>query len=51
MRDQVLVGFDSHFLLLRDQETYKRRFREIQGKKSNPNFIFCDFDFEGKALT
>ena len=39
-RDQVFGGNLSHFLLLRDQATYKRRFEEIQGKKSNPNFIF-----------
>ena len=28
----------SHFLLLRDQATYKRRFEEIQGMNTNPNF-------------
>ena len=28
----------SHFLLLRDQAAYKRRFEEIQGMKTNPNF-------------
>ena len=38
--DQVFGGNTSHFLLLRDQATYKRRFEEVQGKKSNPNFIF-----------
>ena len=26
----VLVGFASHFFLLRDQATYKRRFEEIR---------------------
>ena len=39
-KDQVFGGNLSHFFLLRDQATYKRRFEEIQGKKSNPNFIF-----------
>ena len=32
-RGQVFGGNLSHFLLLRDQTTYKRRFEEIQGKK------------------
>ena len=36
--DQVLGGISSHFLLLRDQTTYKRRFEEIQGMNTNPNF-------------
>ena len=44
-RDQVLVGFAPHFLLLRDQATYTKRFIEIQGNKSNPNFIPFDLDF------
>ena len=39
-KDQVLFGFLSHFLPLRDQATYKKRFEDIQGKKLNPNFIF-----------
>ena len=47
-RDQVLVGFAPYLLLLRDQATYKRRFVEIQGNKSNPNFIPFDLDF-GKS--
>ena len=47
-RYQVLVGFVPHFLLLRDQATYKRRFEEIQGNKSNPNFILFDLDFGEK---
>ena len=47
-RDQVLVGFAPHFLLLRDQATYKRRFEEIQGNKSNPNFILFYLDFGEK---
>ena len=35
------VGFASHFLLLRDQTPYKKRFEEVQGKKNqNPNLIF-----------
>ena len=38
--DKVFGGNISNFLLLRDQATYKRRFEEVQGKKSNPNFIF-----------
>ena len=36
-RDQVLVGFAPHFLLLRDQATYKRRFEEIQGAGEDNN--------------
>ena len=36
-------GIVSHFLLLRDQATYKRRFEEIESKKSNPSFLLCDF--------
>ena len=44
-------GIVSHFLLLRDQATYKRRFEEIESKKSNPNFPLCDFCFGEKALT
>ena len=39
-KDQVFGGSLSHSLLLRGQATYKRRFEEIQGKKSIPNFIF-----------
>ena len=39
-RDQVLVGFAPHFLLLRDQTTWKRRFEEAKVRKSNPNLIF-----------
>ena len=42
-KDQALGGIVSHFLLLRDQATYKRRFEEIDGKKSNPSFPLCDF--------
>ena len=40
VRDQVLDGFASHFLLLRDQATYKKRFEEAKLRKSNPNLIF-----------
>ena len=48
-RDQVLVRwFALHFLLLRDQATYKRRFEEIQGNKSNPNFIIFYLDLGEK---
>ena len=50
-RDQVLVGFAPHFLLLRDLTTWKRRFEEAKIRKSNPNLIFCDFRFGEKALT
>ena len=39
-RDQVLVGFAPHFLLLIDQTTWKRRFEEDKVRKSNPNLIF-----------
>ena len=42
-KDQDLGGIVSHFLLLSDQATYKRRFEEIEGKKSNPSFPLCDF--------
>ena len=42
-RDQALGEIVSHFLLLRDQATYERRFEEIKGKKSNPSFSRCDF--------
>ena len=45
-----MVGIVFHFLLLRDQATYKRRFEEIEGKKSNPSFPLCDFLFGEKAL-
>ena len=48
-RDQVLVGFAPHFLLLRDQTTWKRRFEEAKVRKSNPNLIlFVIFDL-GKS--
>ena len=47
-RYQVFVGFAPDFLLLRDHATYKRRFVEIQGNKSNPNFIPFDLDFGKK---
>ena len=49
-KDQVLGGVSSYFLLRRDQAIYKRRFEEIQVRKQNLNFIFCDFDFGGIAL-
>ena len=42
-KDQVLGGISSHFLLLRDQATYKRKFEKIEGKKSNPSFPIYDF--------
>ena len=41
--DQVLVRFLPIFLLLRDQATYKRIFKDIEGKKSNRRFLLCDF--------
>ena len=50
-RDQVLVGFAPHFLLLRDQTTWKRRFEEAKVRKSNLTSSFCDFRFGEKALT
>ena len=50
-KDQVLGEISSNFLLLRDQATYKRRFEEIEGKKSNPSFPLCYFLFWGKVLT
>ena len=37
----------SHFLLLRDQTTWKRRFEEAKVR----GIIFYDFDFGVKALT
>ena len=33
-------GIVSHFLLLRDQVTWKRRFKENKVRKQNHNFIF-----------
>ena len=36
-------GIVSHFLLLRDQATWKRRFKETKVRKQNPNFIFYLF--------
>ena len=36
-------GIVSHFLLLRDQTTWKRRFKETKVRKQNPNFIFFFF--------
>ena len=33
-------GIVSHFFLLRDQATWKRRFEETKVRKQNPNFIF-----------
>ena len=47
----VILEIVSHFLLLRDQATWKRRFKENKVRKQNPNFIFCNFDFGGKSLT
>ena len=42
-KDKALGGIVSHFLLLRDQATYKRRLEEIESKKSNPSFPLCAF--------
>ena len=39
-------GIVSHFLLLRDQVTWKRRFKETKVRKQNPNFIFFFFGLE-----
>ena len=36
-------GIVSHFLLLRDQAKWKRRFKETKVRKQNPNFIFFNF--------
>ena len=36
-------GIVSYFLLLRDQATWKRRFKETKVRKQNPNFIFFLF--------
>ena len=41
-------GIVSHFLLLRDQATWKRRFKETKVRKQNPNFIFFIFGFGEK---
>ena len=49
-RNSDFGGIVSHFLLLRDQATWKRKFKETKVRKQNTNFIFCDFDFGGKAL-
>ena len=48
-RDQTLVGFGSHFFLLKDQTSYKKRLEEVQGNRSNPNLIFYDLDFWEKS--
>ena len=40
----------SHFLFLRYQATWKRRFKETKVRKQNLTSSFCDFDFGGKAL-
>ena len=48
-RDQTLVGFGSHFFLLKDQTPYKKRLEEVQGNRSNPNLIFYDLDFWEKS--
>ena len=42
-------GIVPYFLLLRDQATWKRRFKENKVRKQNPKFIFYDFDFGGKS--
>ena len=44
-------GIVSHFLLLKDQATWNRRFKENKVRKQNPNFVCCDFYLGGKALT
>ena len=36
-------GSVSHFMLLRDQATWKRRFEVTKVRKQNPNFIFLRF--------
>ena len=33
-------GIVSHYLLLRDQATWKRKFKETKVRKQNPNFNF-----------
>ena len=38
-------GIVSHFLLLRDQATWKRIFKESKVRKQNPNFKFFFFFF------
>ena len=45
---RLRLGFASHFFLLRDQETYKKRCEEVQGNKSNPKFILFYLDFGEK---
>ena len=44
-RDKTLVGFGSHFFLLKYKTPYKKRLDEVQGNRSNPNLIFYDLDF------
>ena len=39
-------GIVSHFLLLRDQATWKRRFKETKVRKQNTNFIFLFLGLE-----
>ena len=48
-RDQTLVGFGSHFFLLKDRTPYKKRLEEVQGNRSNPNLIFHNLDFWEKS--
>ena len=36
-------GIVSHFLLLRDQATWKRGFKETKVREQNSNFIFFFF--------
>ena len=47
-RDQALVCFLPHFLLLQDQTPYKKRLEKVQGNRSKPNLISYDFDFLGE---
>ena len=42
-RRRDFCGIVSHLLLLREQATWKRRFKETKVRKQNPNFIFFFF--------
>ena len=41
-------GIVSHFLLLRDQATWKRGFKETKVREQNSNFIFFFFELGEK---
>ena len=50
-RDQTLVGFGSHFFLLKDQTPYKKRLEEVQGNRSTLTSSSMIWIFGKKVLT